>query len=138
MKPGYLAELKILCSDLEIEGQVTFTGPQSAQEVQQFYLQGDLFVYPSRYENFGQPILEAAASGLPIISTAVGVARDLVENGETGFIVSDNPGEIAARIKDLAIHKTRKEMGAAIQKKVEKTFGWNKIIQDYKKLYESF
>ena len=45
--------------------------------------------------------------------------------------------QIARRIKELALNNKRKEMGEAIQKKVENKFGWQGIIQKYKDLYES-
>ena len=137
-RSGYMAQLKTLRSDLGLEGKVEFAGPQTADRIKAFYRESDLFVYPSLYENFGQPILEAAAFGLPIISTDVGVARDLVENNDTGFIVSGEPKQIANKIKDLADPKTRFLMGKAIQKRVEINFGWNKIMEDYKRLYEYF
>ena len=136
-RSGYMAQLKTLRSDLGLEEKVEFMGPQTAERVKGFYRKSDLFVYPSLYENFGQPILEAAAFGLPIISTDVGVARDLIENNETGFIVSGEPKQIANKIKDLADPKARFLMGKAIQKRVEINFGWNKIMNDYKALYES-
>ncbi len=77
-KSGYLNELKNLCKTLNINDHVTFVGSIPQDELSNWYSKGDIFVYPSLYENFGQPILEAAAAGLPIISTPVGVAREII------------------------------------------------------------
>src|SRR5690606_40649189 len=47
----------------------------------------DVFVLPSVYEGFSNAILEALASGLPVIATDVGGAREQLRDGETGFVV---------------------------------------------------
>ncbi len=136
-KGGYLNELKELTKELEIEIKVEFVGPKTKDELWDYYSNADIFIYPSLYENFGQPILEAAASGLPVISTNVGVAREIVIESETGFIVSDEPKEIADRVCDLMNLKNRKQMGEKIRQKVESNFGWEMVIQKYIALYNS-
>ena len=73
-KSGYMNELKQLCGNLGVDDRVTFTGPKSPEELASFYNAADVFVYPSRYENFSQPILEAASYGLPVIATSIGIA----------------------------------------------------------------
>ncbi len=137
-KSGYLKELKKLAKELKVEEKVEFVGPKTKDELWSYYSTADIFVYPSLYENFGQPILEAAAAGLPIVSTNVGVAREIVKESETGFIVSNEPKEIAARVSDLMDFDTRKQMGEKMRQKVEEDFGWEMVIQKYLKLYNSF
>jgi len=137
-KEGYLSELKKLAKDLKIENKVEFVGSKSKDELRSYYSNSDIFIYPSLYENFGQPILEAAAAGLPIISTNVGVAREIVLESETGFIVSNDPKEIAARVCDLINGETRRQMGDKMREKVAANFGWETIMQKYLKLYNSF
>ena len=106
-------------------------------ELSKWYSQGDIFVYPSLYENFGQPILEAAAAGLPIISTSVGVAKEIIKDNETGFIFNGKSQELADRINLLKDHNLRKKMGSAVKEKVRKLFGWEKVINQYINLYQS-
>lgn len=137
-KEGYLSELKKLVEELKIDEKVEFVGPKTKNELSQYYSSADVFIYPSLYENFGQPILEAAAAGLPIISTNVGVARELVIESETGFIVSDEPKEIAARVRELINGEMRNQMGEKMKQKVAEDFGWEMIMQKYLKLYNSF
>lgn len=136
-KPGYLNELKNLCADLGIASKVTFTGPKPPGELPMHYNEADIFVYPSRYENFAQPILEAAAHGLPIIATRVGVAREIVRDGETGFLVPGDPEAIRDRIERLRDANTRREMGENISQCVRKKFGWDHVMQQYLELYRS-
>lgn len=137
-KEGYLNELKEFVKELNVESKVEFVGQKSKNELWEYYSRSDIFIYPSLYENFGQPILEAAAAGLPIISTNVGVARDLVIESETGFIVSDEPKAIAARVRDLVNFKVRKQMGEKMRQKVTINFGWEMVMQKYIELYNSF
>jgi glycosyltransferase involved in cell wall biosynthesis len=136
-KSGYLNELKKLCRALNIENQVTFVGPVAQNKLLNWYGKGDVFVYPSLYENFGQPILEAAASGLSIISTPVGVAQEIIKHNETGFIFNGNDQELANRITQLADQNLRKKIGKSVRRKVRSLYGWEGIIKQYLDLYHS-
>ncbi|HIO24278.1 MAG TPA: glycosyltransferase, partial [Nitrospinaceae bacterium] len=98
---------------------------------------GDIFVYPSLYENFGQPILEAAAAGLPIISTPVGVAQEIITENETGFLFNGKSQDLADRITQLADHNLRKKMGNAVRERARSLYGWEEIIDQYMDVYQS-
>jgi UDP-glucose:(heptosyl)LPS alpha-1,3-glucosyltransferase len=136
-KSGYLIELKNLCKALNINDQVTFVGSVPQDELSNWYSKGDIFVYPSLYENFGQPILEAAAAGLPIISTPVGVARELITDNETGFLFTGDVQELTDRITQLIDQNVRKEMGKALRQRARSLYGWKEIIKQYLDLYYS-
>ena len=136
-KSGYLDELKDLCIDLGIADRVTFIGPKSPEELPSFYSAADVFVYPSLYENFAQPILEAASYGIPVIATSVGIAPELIEDGETGFLVSGEPPELAQRLEQLGDSSERRKMGLKIQDKARNKFAWDPIIDQYMELYRS-
>ena len=135
-RTGYVAELMDLATELKVAERVRFAGPQYGEELRRFYLNSDVFIYPSTYENLGQPILEAATAGLPIISTPVGIARDSVIPGETGFWVKMDPGEIAARVEDLRPVRTREEFGGRIRALAGKNYQWGEIIKRYLQVYE--
>ena len=136
-KSGYLDELKKLCKDLNINDRVTFVGPVAQNELFNWYSKGDIFVYPSLYENFGQPILEAAAAGLPIVSTPVGVAQEIITNNETGFLFNSDDQELANRITQLTDQNLRKKIGEAVRERVRSLYGWEGIIKQYLDLYRS-
>ena len=136
-KSGYQDELKALCRNLGIEDRVTFTGPKSPEELPSFYSAADVFVYPSLYENFAQPILEAASYGIPVIATSVGIAPEIIEDGETGFLVSGEPPNLAQKLEKLGDSFERRKMGLKIQEKVRKKFAWNPIMDQYMDLYRS-
>jgi len=136
-KSGYLDELKELCKDLEMDDRVTFTGPKSPEELPSFYSAADVFVYPSLYENFSQPILEAGSYGIPVIATLVGVAPEIIEDGKTGFLISGEPSILAQRLEQLGNFSERKKMGLKLQEKVRQKYSWNRIMDQYMELYRS-
>ena len=136
-RTGYLNELTQLTKQLNLENKVTFVGKKTPRELKTIYQSADIFVYPSLYENFGQPLLEAAAHGLPLISTSVGIARDIIIEGETGFQISGKPEEIKERIESLRNSNLRLQMGRRIQNEVKNRFDWENIMNQYTNLYRS-
>ena len=137
-RSGYLKDLKELTYRLNLNRKVTFTGRKTQEELKEYYRMADLFVYPSKYENFGQPLIEAGAHGLPIIATSVGVARDIIIDGETGYLTSDDPKAMSDRIQLLHDQKLRQQMGVKIKDLVREKFEWENIMDQYIDLYNSF
>jgi glycosyltransferase involved in cell wall biosynthesis len=133
---GYLEELITLARSLGVEDRVHFVGPKFDDALLECYYSADIFVYTSKYESFGQPLLEAAAAGMPIISTPVGVAKDLIKNGETGYLIEfDNPSMLAESVKVLLDEKVRIRCSERIKESVKNNFAWDGIIDEYVKIY---
>jgi glycosyltransferase involved in cell wall biosynthesis len=63
-----------------------FTGYQHGEKLQRGYASADIFVFPSATDTFGNVVLEAQASGLPVIVSDVGGPRELMSDGETGVV----------------------------------------------------
>lgn len=137
-KVGYLKELRSLCQELGISDHVTFTGPRPPEELPSYYRAADVFVYPSLYENFAQPILEAASYGVPVIATPVGIAKEIIADGETGFLTSANPTSLGQTLEQLADRSFRRSLGAKLKETVRNKFAWNRIMDQYMELYRSF
>ena len=132
---GYLSELKALVDELGVRERIDFAGAKYGKELMSYYQAADVFVYTSLYENFGQTLLEAAAAGLPIICTPVGIAPEIVIDGETGFLVNDDPKMISERIGQLNDVAIRTEFGGRIKKIVKEKFAWSNIIDQYLQMY---
>lgn len=136
-KEGYLGELKILAKRLGINKNVKFVGPLYGEDLIKTYKSADIFVYTSFYENLGHVILEAAASALPIISTPVGVANDIVRSDETGYLVGYGSQELSDKLLLLLEdERKRKEFGKSVHNIVKQEYNWKAIIDRYISLYE--
>lgn len=66
---------------------IKYFGTVNYIDLPNIYKQADLFVFPSLFDGFGQVILEAMASGLPVIATTNSGGPDVIQDGENGFVV---------------------------------------------------
>ena len=87
-------------SSLGVAERVLFVGTRT--DVSLFFAAADMFVLASAYEANALVILEALASGLPVVCTAVGYAREIIVDGENGFLVGRDAREIGGRFEELA------------------------------------
>jgi UDP-glucose:(heptosyl)LPS alpha-1,3-glucosyltransferase len=125
---------KILARDLGISKRVRFVGV--TREVEKYYMAANIFAMPSRFDTFGLVVLEAMAAGLPvIISRSVG-ARDLVKQGITGFVLSEDPSisEIATSLSSLLEPEKRKLMGEN-GRRIACLHSWDKTAKRVADLY---
>jgi glycosyltransferase involved in cell wall biosynthesis/predicted metal-dependent phosphoesterase TrpH len=75
---------------------VRFLGEVRGEELADVYAAADLFCFPSTTDTFGQVMLEAAASGLPVVAAATGGASELVGHGATGLLVNPDDEVVLA------------------------------------------
>lgn len=87
-----------------------------------------LFALPTRAEAFGIALLEASATGLPVVATSVGGVTDIVRDGETGLLVEpDNVEQLTAALQLLLENPTRRQqMGQQARRHVEHSFDADK------------
>jgi glycogen synthase len=121
--------------------------------VVELYSHAAVFCCPSIYEPFGIINLEAMACETAVVASAVGGIKEVVVNGETGFLVSleqmkespfapINPEQfsrdLAAKINELmADPALREKFGKAGRKRAEENFSWSTIARQTKALYEA-
>lgn len=119
----YLNEMKKLLPD------AIFTGALRGEELATAYASADFFAFPSTTDTFGNVVLEAQASGLPVIVSDVGGPRDLVSHGKDGFVTKAlDVSELAESIRRLAEDPgLRERMGTAARAKVE-TRDWSEAV----------
>jgi glycosyltransferase involved in cell wall biosynthesis len=80
----------------------TFLGWIEGEELARVYASAAIFLFASRTDTFGQVLLEAQASGLPVVAVAEGGPATLVEDGRTGLLRPADPDALAAALAGLA------------------------------------
>ncbi|HJR79840.1 MAG TPA: glycosyltransferase family 4 protein [Anaerolineales bacterium] len=130
--------LKSLAKELGIGNRIHFLGWQSRDQLMKCYGQANIFLFPSRHEGMPNALLEAMASGLPVIASCIAGNEELVVNGETGYLVpSENIESLQAALKKLLIDPAlRERMGRASRQHVEASYSWESTAQQYALLLE--
>ena len=80
----------------------TFLGWVEGERLAQVYASADLFMFASTTDTFGQVILEAQASGLPVLAVDAGGPAELIEDGRSGCLVAPDPESLANALRGLA------------------------------------
>ena len=134
---GELREkLEEQAKNLGLAKQIHFLGLRT--DVPDVLSAADAFVLSSDYEGNPLSVMEAMASGLPIVSTAVGGVPDLFTNGKEGFLhEAGNVEEFAGSMTFLLENPARrKSMGAMAARHAKENFDVSKMVREYELLYE--
>ena len=130
---GEQARYRRLAESVGVGESVRWLGV--TRDVQLLYQLADAFLLPSSYEAFSIATLEAAASGLPMLVTPVNGARELIKDGQNGFLIGREPDQIAERLNRLAADSTlRESLGKAARESALK-FGAGRMVEQYSALY---
>ena len=152
---GYVDILSDLIKKLDIEDRVLIISDYDASHIPLYYGMADVFVSPSDniQETFGLSVIEAMASGLPVIVSDWDGYRDTVADGRTGFLIPTywadcgfSWGQRFQLAQSVAVdmdrliqsmqallenRELRKSMGKAGRQRVESKFSWEKVIKQY-------
>lgn len=120
----------------EAGGDPCFIGHLLGDDLADAYAAADLFVFPGPEETFGQVVLEAMASGLPVIVTARGGPATLVKDGENGFICPvDDAAAFNERVRRLRDDAAlRLSMGRAARRDAERR-PWMAVMRQLEAYY---
>jgi glycosyltransferase involved in cell wall biosynthesis len=105
------------------------------REIHVVYELADAFVLPSSYETFSLVTFEAAATGLPLLATPVSGVRELVVDGENGFLITRDPATIAARLNQLAADRELSARLGRAAREAAISFSWEQMVAKHQKLY---
>jgi glycosyltransferase involved in cell wall biosynthesis len=130
--------LEHLINELGLRKNITLCGFISEEDKASFYAAGDIFALHTLFEGLGIVILEASATGLPIITTDAGGTRDVVIQGETGYLlpIGDAPAFANQIISTLSDTKRLQEMGQAAREFAVREFDEYVIAERYLNLFE--
>ncbi|MFZ2187726.1 MAG: glycosyltransferase family 4 protein [Candidatus Moraniibacteriota bacterium] len=129
--------LKALSRELGIDTKVKFFGRVAHENVAAHYQTADIFCLPSLNEGMSNTMLEALASGMPIVATVTGGTEELVGDGENGFFIKQHSAEdIAAKLEALISDDAlRARFGQASRVRAE-TMSWKNVAAAYCDLYQ--
>ena len=112
-------------------------GIKRGEELAAEYANLDAFLFPSQTDTFGNVVLEALASGVPVLTTASGGPQYLIEAGDTGF-VCPTPGDFAARVMELMDHpEQRAAMSSAAREQAIGRYSWDSVFAGVYRDYEN-
>jgi glycosyltransferase involved in cell wall biosynthesis len=133
----YFAKLKDYVASNDLAAVVTFTGPLPHSALAELLAACDVFVLGSRAEGMGLVILEAMASGLPVVASHVGGIPEIVDANEVGFTFpSGNSAALTVRL--LALYKDarlRREIGDRARRVAVEKYSWTQIMFSLQDVY---
>lgn len=133
-----LEYLKEMLSREGLRDRVHFLGWTGADELIREYQAASLMVFPSRHEGMPNAILEAMASGLPVIASRIAGNEELVVAGETGLLVPpEDPDALRESLRMLLADEAQRErMGRAARTRVAEKYGWADAASQYQQILE--
>lgn len=128
--------LRALVADLGLSASVCFSGRIANEDIPLLYASADCMLNPSTVDNMPISILEALASGVPVVSTDAGGIPDMVENGASALLVpiADHEGMAAQAIRILAdrvLAQSLRQEGL----KAASNYSWDKVREQWLAVY---
>jgi glycosyltransferase involved in cell wall biosynthesis len=125
--------LEELAATLGLAGAVRFEG--HVLDPRPFLAQAHVVALASDHEGFPNALLEAMASGRPVVATRVGGVPELVQDGTSGFLTEPDPARLAERLRHLLTDRVlRQRMGSAARARAE-AFSWERVVRETEGVY---
>ena len=133
---GHGAEkISRLVAELNLQPQLVKTGFVAVQELAAIYRQAGLFLFPSYYEGFGLPVLEAMASGCPVLVADAGSLPELVTSPDRRCEPSDLQGWVD-RVRAILSDQRLRENSRAWSIERSKAFSWSTCALQIRSIYD--
>ena len=131
------APLRALASELRLR-QVTFTGRVPPSEIARHYADADIYVQMPSIDNMPLSVLEAFASGLPVVSTSVGGVPSILTDGVHGLLAPDNDDEaVAAQVISLLENPPLARRLAAAARETCAVYQWPVAREGWLRVYRA-
>ena len=139
-----MGELRALAEELDVDANVKLIGSAAQDEVLKFHQEADIFLTPSIITDQGVEeglpvaLMEAMASGLPVVSTLTGSIPELIEDGLSGYLVPERDVDmlsdrLGSLVKDPEL---RERMGVVGRRRIEEHFDVNKLNKRLEEIFE--
>ncbi|MBI4141752.1 glycosyltransferase family 4 protein, partial [Candidatus Woesearchaeota archaeon] len=125
-----------MIEELDLKENVLFTGYVPDKDLVQFYRAAEMFVYPSIYEGFGIPVIEAMACGCPVITSNISSLKEIA-NGAAVLVNPSHTKEIAKAIETVLKNKALQAHLAHIGQLRAQKFTWEKTAKKTLDVYRS-
>lgn len=134
---GIMPEMKKLAANLRVDDRITFTGPIAHHLLPKYFQTHEVYINTTSYESFGNAVFEAAASGVPVVSTSVGEIPFLWKDGADILLVAEkNARDFAKTIIRLFDDKSLAGSISENARKKAENFGWGNIIPKWVTMFE--
>ncbi len=132
----FLHDPRVIAEQIEVENAMRFVGRVAEEDKVALYQQARAFLYPTLYEGFGLPALEALACGVPVVGSNASSVPEIV--GDAGVLVepTDARAMAGALIAVCTEDPLHDELSARALKQAEK-FSWEKCARETVEAYES-
>lgn len=130
-------ELKQLCRELRVEDAVTFVGRVSHDAMPAAYDAHDVYVQSPNVDNLPNSLIEACASGLPVVSTDAGGVPMMIRHGEYGLLAKVDDHETLARhlLRLLEDPPFARQLASAAHEVVRRTYTWSRVRDEWLRVY---
>lgn len=133
----FYQQLKNLATELDLGSSILFLGYVPDVDLAALYRLAKLYVFPSLYEGFGLPLLEAMNYGLPIVASDIPCLREIAGTAAEYFDPNDQ-NDLVEKFKNLLVNQDRQnELRQAGQKQCQK-YRWPETVAEHLKIYHDF
>lgn len=135
---GVMQNLKGHAQALGVKDFVKFTGRYTKKQAHEIYKNADIFLMPSLNEGMSNNLLEALASGLPVLVTKTGGAEELVIDEKNGFLIEMKNGiDIEKKIEKFMNDKYLCDIMGVASREIALKMKWKNVSDEYIELYNS-
>lgn len=138
----YKKELRRKIKEKNLTGHVEFLGALPKEQIAKYYSFADVFVFPSLStktgtEALGLALMEAMATGCPVIGSDIGGIPSLITPNKTGLLVKQkNPAQLSTAILTLIKERKKAEkLGRNASLLIRKNYSWNDITKKFERIY---
>ena len=131
----YATEVRQMAQELGVGNRLTMLSNVPFRHLPTLYQMASLFVYPSRFEGFGIPILEALVSGVPVIG-CTGSCLEEAGGPDSIYVSPDDPGELARQIERVLSEEPLRTRMIEKGREYAQNFTAEKLTEDMLRIYQ--